>query len=201
MKNYISNYFLLDIVSSIPFDYLLLIVEGGAYVRQFIRLARLLKFYRLKELIKVVKNNTGVDEQLFRICLLFMTFLLIIHWSTCLTIFICTREYASQSRFDKKTLLGQMNTLPYNVDQLTDNTSKWKLYFNLIILCTCYMGSIMYGDIIPFTLSEELLGLVQMIIGRIFISFLFAEVSSYVTSQYSFYNNHIQQKNKIDKWM
>ena len=63
------------------------------------------------------------------------------------------------------------------------------------------MGSIMYGDIIPFTLSEELLGLVQMIIGRIFISFLFAEVSSYVTSQYSFYNNHIQQKNKIDKWM
>ena len=182
MKNYLSNYFLFDVVSSLPFDYLLLIVEGGSYVRQYVRLARLFKFYRLRELIKVVRSNTGVDEQLFRICLLFFTFLLVIHWSTCLTIFVCTRELGSHSRFDGKTLLGQMDTLPYNATPKTDKMSKWELYFNLLILCTCYMGSIMYGDIIPFTLSEEVLGLLQMIIGRIFISFLFAEVSSYVTS-------------------
>jgi len=63
------------------------------------------------------------------------------------------------------------------------------------------MGSIMYGDIIPFTMSEELLGIFQMIIGRMFISFLFAEISSYVSSKYSTYNNHISIKSRIVKWM
>ena len=59
----------------------------------------------------------------------------------------------------------------------------------------------MYGDIIPFTMSEELLGIFQMIIGRMFISFLFAEISSYVSSKYSTYNNHISIKSRIVKWM
>jgi hypothetical protein len=42
------------------------------------------------------------------------------------------------------------------------------------------MGSIVYGDIIPFTISEETVSIFEMIIGRMFIAFLFAEMSSYV---------------------
>ena len=52
------------------------------------------------------------------------------------------------------------------------------------------MGSIMYGDIIPFTISEETLSIFYMIVGRAFIAFLFAEVSSYVQHQYSAYDDH-----------
>lgn len=60
----------------------------------------------------------------------------------------------------------------------------------MYILNICFMGSIMYGDIIPFTISEETLSIFYMIVGRAFIAFLFAEVSSYVKHQYSAYDDH-----------
>jgi hypothetical protein len=53
------------------------------------------------------------------------------------------------------------------------------------------MGSIVYGDIIPFTIAEEAISIIEMIIGRMFIAFLFAEMSSYVQTKYQAYNDHI----------
>jgi hypothetical protein len=50
----------------------------------------------------------------------------------------------------------------------------------MILLAFCYVGSIVYGDIIPFTISEETVSLIEMLIGRVFIAFLFAEMSNYV---------------------
>jgi hypothetical protein len=70
-----------------------------------------------------------------------------------------------------------------------------------LVLCCCFMGSIVYGDIIPFTVAEESLTLCYMILGRVFIAFLFAEIASYVSSLYSNYNNHMVHKNKVMKWM
>ena len=40
-----------------------------------------------------------------------------------------------------------------------------------------------------------------MILGRMFISFLFAEVSSIVSARYQTYNHHISIKNRVNKWM
>jgi hypothetical protein len=60
----------------------------------------------------------------------------------------------------------------------------WELYANLFILACCFMGSIVYGDIIPFTVSEELVSLIEMLIGRVFIAFLFAEMANYVQYQH-----------------
>ena len=77
----------------------------------------------------------------------------------------------------------------------------WELYANLFILATCYMGSIVYGDIIPFTISEETLSLIEMLIGRVFIAFLFAEMSNYVQYQYQAYNNHISERDTVIKWI
>lgn len=63
------------------------------------------------------------------------------------------------------------------------------------------MGSIVYGDIIPFTISEETVSIVEMLIGRVFISFLFAEVSSYISQQYAAYDDHTRQRGIMDKWI
>ncbi len=63
------------------------------------------------------------------------------------------------------------------------------------------MGSIVYGDIIPFTVSEETISLIEMLIGRVFIAFLFAEMSNYVQYQYQAYNNHINERDVVLKWI
>eukprot|EP00347_Sterkiella_histriomuscorum_P000063 403377328 len=195
-----QNYMLLDIISTIPIDYLLMSsVETQVYC-QYLRILRLLKFYRIKELIQLIRRHTSVNEQMFRIVLLFLAFFLISHLFNCILVYICLRQ-TSDSRFDGKTLLDFMKSLPYAKVPKPDKMTKWDVYFSLLDLCCCYMGSIVYGDIIPFTIAEETLGIFQMILGRMFISFLFAEVSSYVASQYQTYNHHIQTRNRTVKWM
>ena len=44
------------------------------------------------------------------------------------------------------------------------------------------MGAVMYGDIIPFALSEQLFDFIAMFTCRIFLAFLFAEAANYLSS-------------------
>lgn len=90
---------------------------------------------------------------------------------------------------------------PYNVFPPPETWSPWMFYCNIIPMSMCFMGSIMYGDIIPFTISEETITTIAMILGRLFISFLYAEAAGYVSSQYSAYDNHMRQRNKSIKWI
>jgi cyclic nucleotide gated channel len=58
-----------------------------------------------------------------------------------------------------------------------------------------------YGEVVPFTIAEQVLSLIIVWIGRVFISFIFAEVASYLASNYQTYNNHVDHKNRILKWV
>ena len=48
----------------------------------------------------------------------------------------------------------------------------------------------MYGDIIPFAMSEQLFTFMAMFTCRVFLAFLFAEAASYLGSLHSTYSNH-----------
>ena len=160
LTQYVHKHLLLDLLSTVPFDYLLLAIDGTRYLRQFIRLLRLLKIYRINEIITLIRKHTSVDQPIFRIFLMSMIYLVLAHWFNCLLIQIAVWELYRHDRFDGKTLLNQMTALPYSVVPPAQKMTKWQLYANLLLLCICYMGSIMYGDIIPFTIAEETLGIV-----------------------------------------
>ena len=59
----------------------------------------------------------------------------------------------------------------------------------------------MYGDIIPFTLSEQMFTFLAMFTARIFLAFLFAEAANYLSSLHSSHSFHVQKLNRITKWM
>ena len=63
------------------------------------------------------------------------------------------------------------------------------------------MGAVMYGDLIPFALSEQLFTFIAMFTARIFLAFLYAEAASYLSSIHSAYANHIRKINIAVKWM
>ena len=43
------------------------------------------------------------------------------------------------------------------------------------------MGAVMYGDIIPFTLAEQLFTFCAMLTARIYLAFVFAEAANYLS--------------------
>lgn len=79
LQLYVQRYFLLDLLATIPFDYLLTLIDDGIYVR-YIRLFRLLKTYRLGELVELVRHHTTINMPVFRIGLLFGIYIVVAHW-------------------------------------------------------------------------------------------------------------------------
>ena len=79
LQLYVQRYFLLDLLATIPFDYLLILIDDGIYVR-YIRLFRLLKTYRLGELVELVRHHTTINMPVFRIGLLFGIYIVVAHW-------------------------------------------------------------------------------------------------------------------------
>jgi len=198
---YIQKYFLLDVLSSIPFGYILSLIADQSPVVKYFRLLRLLKMYRMLEISDLITQHTTVNVPLFRIKLLFVSFIIISHWFNCMILYVGKWELGQERRFDGKSLLGWLPKSSPTYMPAPEEWTPWELYFNMLVLCVCFMGSIMYGDIIPFTLAEETLSIIQMILGRVFIAFLFAEISSYVQQQYSAYDDHSHSKNMVLKWM
>ena len=43
------------------------------------------------------------------------------------------------------------------------------------------MGAVMYGDVIPYTLAEQLFTFVAMFGARIYLAFVFAEAASFLS--------------------
>ena len=157
----------------------MIIETDSVYIRYF-RLLRILKCYRIYETICLISQHTSINLPIFRIALLFIFFIFISHWFNCVMLLFAKWEYGAARRYDGNTLLGWLPRSSPSTLPPADKMSPWQLYFNLIILSVCFMGSIMYGDIIPFTISEETVSIFEMILGRVFIAFLFAEMSSYV---------------------
>ena len=75
------------------------------------------------------------------------------------------------------------------------------LYLNFLYLSSCTMGAVMYGDIIPFALSEQLFTFVCMFSARIFLAFLFAESAAYLGSLHEQIQSYTGRLKFIKRWM
>jgi hypothetical protein len=100
----VHRHLILDLLATIPFDYLLSIIDDTPIIRYF-RILRLMKFYRLFELVDIIRQHTTVNVPLFRISLLFITFILMAHWFNCILLLFARWELYQERRFDGKTLL------------------------------------------------------------------------------------------------
>lgn len=169
----------MDLISSIPFDYILMLTNiDNIYIR-YVRILRLFKAYRVHELAHLLRKNTRINVPLYRIIMLALILAVLAHWANCILILISVIELDNHSRFDGKTLLDYMTHHPYSAIKDAHKMTDWDLYFNLLVTSVSFMD---FGDIVPFTIAEEIFSLIHISIGRVFISFIFAEVASYVSS-------------------
>ena len=65
----------------------------------------------------------------------------------------------------------------------------------------CTMGAVMYGDLIPLTISEQLFTFVAMFTARIYLALLYAEAASYLSSVHSTYTSHTTKVSHVSQWM
>jgi hypothetical protein len=63
------------------------------------------------------------------------------------------------------------------------------------------MGAVMYGDMIPLALSEQIFTFGAMFTARIYLAFLYAEAAGYLSSVHLAYSNHIRIRSTIIKYL
>lgn len=49
---------------------------------------------------------------------------------------------------------------------------------------SCLLGAVMYGDMIPYTIAEEIVCIINMFFAKLFIAFIFAEAANYLSEKY-----------------
>lgn len=81
-------------------------------------------------------------------------------------------------------------TANFTYQQTPDKLSPIELYIPYLYLSSCTMGAVMYGDIIPFARSEQLIDFIDMFACRLFLAFLFAESASYLSRMHSAQTTH-----------
>ena len=65
-----------------------------------------------------------------------------------------------------------------------------EVYGNFLYLASCTMGAVMYGDVIPMAMSEQVFTFCAMIVARMYLAFLFAEAASYLSSLHIAKSSH-----------
>jgi len=100
-KYYYKNCLIFDILAVIPVDYIFIFISAVPKPAiAFIRLLRLLKVYRIVEMIQIVRKHSNIRVPLFTLSLLFLLFMGLSHYMACIYIFIGKREVDRKSRFD-----------------------------------------------------------------------------------------------------
>ncbi len=85
----------------------------GRDVIVWIRLLRMLKIYRVIELIYLLLKHKSINIPIFRICLLSVILIVFSHWANCALCFIAEAELHAHSRFDGKNILEIMTHHPF----------------------------------------------------------------------------------------
>ena len=186
-----------DILASIPFDYVLQPFESyglSKSLQRVVKLFKFLKIMRIVETITIVKKHSNISSALIQFALMFVIYQILAHFMATSYIFIGRREAPYTNRFDGQTMFGDVTGRSFITPvkehpdrdfkflKPTGEMDKVELYIQFIYLSSCTMGAVMYGDIIPFAMSEQLFDFIAMFTCRIFLAFLFAEAAGYLSS-------------------
>jgi hypothetical protein len=88
----------------------------------------------------------------------------------------------------------------FTFQQPPEKLSKLELYVPYLYLSSCTMGAVMYGDIIPYAMSEQLIDFTDMFACRLFLAFLFAESASYLSRMHNAQTTHTNRLQRIKDW-
>lgn len=177
---YLKSWFVIDLLSVIPFD-ILLSFGGLNKIARFSRMGKIYKVIRMTKLVRLLKI-AKVRNKLYknlsevlkigvgfeRLMFLFVIFMLLVHVIACLWIFIAIFEPTSKDNWIYAKGYQDMNNLDLYITSV---------YFSVTTIVT-----VGYGDITSVSSVEKAVNVILMLIGVIAFSFATGALSSIITS-------------------
>ncbi|CDW80054.1 cation channel family protein [Stylonychia lemnae] len=158
-KTYIQSWFFVDLLTIVPFDYIL---ESGSYNRlgRILRLGkiyRMIKMIRLARLVKVVKYKSLFQQVLHRM------------FQLSVGIFIAKLEDNQRTTWIFKSGF--------------EDYGNAELYMTSFYYTVTTIVTVGYGDIHAYTVSEKILSITLMIIGVVSFSYASGTLTNIINNQ------------------
>ena len=128
-------------------------------------------------------------------------FVSLVHINAWIYYFIGKNEYGKHHRFDGQTLFSDIVNRPFLDFKPVLGMSLKEKYWHFIFLATWTVGCSIFGDVIPFTPIEIIFTIFLTFFSRIFVAFIYAIVSDYISSIYLTYSNHIESNSLVINYL
>ncbi len=183
-EKYLKSWFIIDLLSTIPFDAIIQAAVGynsssyGGLLKTFrvFRLFRLVRLFKVSNYIHEVEDFFGINPATFNLLRLLVEIYVIIHWSSCiwwgLTSVMSDHpwfSYSGPDGFFWGTLIG--NNVKLSAKYLVST------YFTLASFTT-----VGYGDIYPVNTLERLLCVFMILAGASVFGYLIANISGLLSN-------------------
>jgi len=195
-KHYLKTWFMLDLISSIPFQMLhgrtdslkrtglLKLFKVGKVLRAFklIRMTRILKLVHHSELVHQFEELKGSSDWrvTIKVVTIFFSTIFVCHWLA------CGMAYSGFGYFTK-----YFNPMP----------SKWSLYLAALYWAMTTMTTVGYGDITPSTDWERAYAMLAMVIGGSYYGYVIGEIASIIAHRDLYTAAYSQLMDLILAWL
>lgn len=204
-KNYFKSWFLIDLISSFPFDNIILLISGGntdsyglgvkSAFRgfKFLRLVKLLSLLKLLRLSRVMRYVSKYEDfynltaSVIRYIKLVCMMLMVAHWNGCLGFLVpMLQDFPVDSWVALNNLQEAHWTEQYG----------WALFKAL-----SHMLCIGYGRFIPRLLSEACITIFSMVTGATFYALFIAHSMAYIQQRDSARRLYSEKFQQIEEYM
>ncbi|XP_072179519.1 potassium/sodium hyperpolarization-activated cyclic nucleotide-gated channel 4-like isoform X1 [Diadema setosum] len=191
---YLRGWFFLDFISSFPFDYIYLFLEGSTVASQtalafrilrltkVLSLLRLLRLSRLLRYIHRLEELLNVESAVIRIVHLVLVMLLLMHWNGCIQFLV---PFFQNFPPDCWVVINGL-----------ENASKMEQYSWSFFKAICHMLSIGFGRFPPMNLTEMWMTTFSMMLGATFYALFIGTMSTLllaVDASGRLYNERLNQ--------
>ncbi|KAK7945733.1 hypothetical protein WMY93_001461 [Mugilogobius chulae] len=204
-KKYLKTWFIVDFISSIPVDYIFLIVEKGIdsevyktaralRIVRFTKILSLLRLLRLSRLIRYIHQweeifhmTYDLASAVMRICNLIAMMLLLCHWDGCLQFLVpMLQDFPS----DCWVSLNKM-----------ENDTWSELYSFALFKAMSHMLCIGYGRQAPESLSDIWLTMLSMIVGATCYAVFIGHATALIQSLDSSRRQYQEKYKQVEQYM
>uniref|UniRef100_A0A287DGB2 Hyperpolarization activated cyclic nucleotide gated potassium and sodium channel 2 n=1 Tax=Ictidomys tridecemlineatus TaxID=43179 RepID=A0A287DGB2_ICTTR len=204
-KKYLRSWFVVDFVSSIPVDYIFLIVEKGIdsevyktaralRIVRFTKILSLLRLLRLSRLIRYIHQweeifhmTYDLASAVMRICNLISMMLLLCHWDGCL-----------------QFLVPMLQDFPSNCWVSINNmvNHSWsELYSFALFKAMSHMLCIGYGRQAPESMTDIWLTMLSMIVGATCYAMFIGHATALIQSLDSSRRQYQEKYKQVEQYM
>ncbi|XP_032829654.2 potassium/sodium hyperpolarization-activated cyclic nucleotide-gated channel 2-like [Petromyzon marinus] len=204
-RTYLRTWFLVDLVSSIPVDYIFLIVESGmdsdvyktARALRIVRFAKILSLLRLLRLSRLIRYIHQWEEifhmtydlasAVMRIINLIAMMLLLCHWDGCL-----------------QFLVPMLQDFPEDCWVTTSRmvNVSWEMQYSYaLFMAMSHMLCIGYGQQAPSSMSDVWLTMLSMIVGATCYAMFIGHATALIQSLDSSRRQYQEKYKQVEQYM